>query len=90
MSWLNLNSGHRAWSRVDTADPRGGWALEDAEPGRNVHHFALATGGSDDKALRSWLEQHQVGIEEERSDEEEHSFYIHDPSNNLVELLRRT
>ncbi len=75
---------------VDTADPLGSWALEGAQPGRNLDHFALATGGFDDQALRTWLEQHQIGIEEERSDEEEHSFYIRDPSKNLVELLRRT
>jgi glyoxylase I family protein len=74
---------------VDTADPNGGWALDSAQPGRNLDHFALATGPWDDAAMRDWLAAHNVEIEEERAEEGELSFYIRDPSGNLVELLRR-
>jgi hypothetical protein len=37
--------------------------------------------------MRTWLEQNQIRIEEERLDGEEHSFYVRDPSNNRVELM---
>ena len=86
---VELEAGSSSLALVDTADPHGSWALEGAEAGRNLDHFALATGGFDERAMRKWLEQHQIRIEEERSDEEEHSLYVRDPSNNLVELLRR-
>jgi glyoxylase I family protein len=74
---------------VDTSDPNGAWALDGAQPGRNLDHFALATGPWDDAAMRDWLAAHNVEIEEERAEEGELSFYIRDPSGNLVELLRR-
>lgn len=73
---------------VDTADPNGSWALEGAQPGRNVDHFALATGPWDEEAVRSWLAAHEIKIEEERADADGLSFYVRDPSGNLVELLR--
>jgi hypothetical protein len=38
--------------------------------------------------MREWLAANSVVIEEERSDEDEYSFYVRDPSGNLVELLR--
>lgn len=74
---------------VDTADPNGSWALEGTRPGRNLDHFALATGPWNEAAMRDWLIAHSIEIEEERSDEDGLSFYVCDPSGNRVELLRR-
>ena len=74
---------------VDTADANGGWALEGAAPGRNLDHFAILTDGWDDAAIRSWLADKNVPIEEERTDAEEVSIYVRDPSGNLVELIKR-
>jgi glyoxylase I family protein len=76
-------------SLVDTADSNGAWALEGAGEGRNLDHFALATGWWDEQAMRDWLARHDVEIVEERSEEDELSFYVKDPSGNVVELLRR-
>ena len=75
---------------VDTADPNGAWALEGATAGRNLDHFALRTDGWDEHEMRTWLTSNGVAIEEERDEEEEFSFYVRDPSGNLVELLKRT
>jgi glyoxylase I family protein len=74
---------------VDTADPNGAWALEGAASGRNLDHFALLTEGWGKSEMRAWLASHGIAIEEERDEEEEFSFYIRDPSGNLVELLKR-
>jgi glyoxylase I family protein len=74
---------------VDTADPNGAWALEGAPAGRNVDHFAIRTGGFAEDAMREWLSANAVTIEEVRDEEEEFSFYVRDPSGNLVELLKR-
>jgi glyoxylase I family protein len=84
-----LAAGSSKIDLVDVADPKGSWALKDAEPGRNLDHFALATGDWDDDAMRVWLARHHVEIEEERTDEDCRSFYVRDPSGNLVELMRR-
>ena len=75
---------------VDTADPNGAWALEGASPGRNVDHFAILTSDWDEAAMRSWLASNGVAIEEERAEADSLSFYVRDPSGNLVELLRRS
>ena len=74
---------------VDTADANGGWALEGAAAGRNVDHFAILTAGWDDAEIRAWLGDNKIPIEEERTDDEEVSIYIRDPSGNLVELIKR-
>ena len=73
---------------VDTADPNGGWALEGTSPGRNLDHFAIRTDRWDESDMREWLAVHSIQIEEERADVEGLSFYVRDPSGNLVELLR--
>jgi hypothetical protein len=39
--------------------------------------------------MGSWLAEHDIAIEEERAEEGELSFYVRDPSGNLVEILRR-
>ena len=73
---------------VDTDDANGAWALEGAKAGRNVDHFAVRTSHWDEAAMRAWLAEHDIAIEEERAEEGELSFYVRDPSGNLVELLR--
>lgn len=75
---------------VDTADPNGAWARERTRPGRNLDHFALATGPWDEAQMRDWLPAHDIPIEEERAEDGELSIYVRDPSGNLVELLRRS
>jgi catechol 2,3-dioxygenase-like lactoylglutathione lyase family enzyme len=84
-----LSAGSSTVVLVDTTDPNGGWALEGTQPGRNVDHFALAAGPWDEAAMRHWLAAQGIEIEEERADGDELSFYVRDPSGNLVELLRR-
>lgn len=74
---------------VDTDDVNGRWALDGTATGRNLDHFAILTDGWDDARMREWLAKNDVPIEEERSDEEEMSLYVRDPSGNLVELIKR-
>jgi glyoxylase I family protein len=74
---------------VDVSDPDGIWALEGTSVGRNVDHFAILTDQWDEAEMRGWLASQGVSIEEERDEEEETSFYVRDPSGNLVELLKR-
>jgi len=74
---------------VDTEDPNGAWALDGASAGQNLHHFAIATSNWDEVTMREWLARHGVAIEEERAEEDELSFYVRDPSGNLVELIRK-
>jgi catechol 2,3-dioxygenase-like lactoylglutathione lyase family enzyme len=74
---------------VDTEDEKGAWALEGAREGRNLDHFAIATGNWDETAMRDWLARHGIAIEEERAEADSLSFYVRDPSGNLVELIRR-
>jgi catechol 2,3-dioxygenase-like lactoylglutathione lyase family enzyme len=86
---IELKAGSSSIVLVDTSDPRGAWALEGARPGRNLDHFALAAGPVGEAAMRAWLGENEVEIEEERAEEGELSFYVRDPSGNLVELLMR-
>jgi glyoxylase I family protein len=74
---------------VDTKDPSGSWALEGAAAGRNVDHFAILTDGFEEEPMGEWLAANKVPIEEVRDEGEEFSFYVRDPSGNLVELLKR-
>lgn len=74
---------------VDVDDPNGAWALDGAAAGRNLDHFAILTDGWDEEEMRDWLAANGIAIEEERSEKDEFSFYVRDPSGNLVELLRR-
>ena len=74
---------------VDTDDPNGSWALEGSAEGRNVDHFAILTDGFEEGPMREWLELNEVAVEEVRDEPEELSFYVRDPSGNLVELIRR-
>jgi catechol 2,3-dioxygenase-like lactoylglutathione lyase family enzyme len=74
---------------VDTADANGRWALEGTAAGRNLDHFAILTDGWDDAQIRVWLTDNNIPIEEERTDEDEVSIYVRDPSGNRVELIKR-
>ncbi len=74
---------------VDVDDPNGAWALEGASAGRNLDHFAILTEGWRQQDMRTWLASNGVAIEEVRVEEDELSFYVRDPSGNLVELLSR-
>lgn len=74
---------------VDTDDPNGTWALQGAERGRNLDHFAIRTNEWEEAGMRAWLAGHGVAIEEERFEADEQSLYVRDPSGNLVELIRR-
>ena len=74
---------------VDTDDPNGAWALDGAIPGRNLDHFAIATDDWDEQRMRDYLAEHRIEIIEERAEEGELSFYVKDPSGNVVELFRR-
>src|SRR5690242_21845313 len=73
---------------VDTADANGAWATDGATQGRNIDHFALLTDGWDETEMRGWLTSQNVPIEEERAEEREFSFYVRDPSGNLVEQIK--
>ena len=75
---------------VDVDDPNGAWALLGATAGKNLDHFAILTDGWNEGDMRAWLAGNGVAIESERAEEGESSFYVRDPSGNLVELVRRT
>jgi len=85
-----LRAGSSTVVLVDTSDPNGAWALQGAQAGRNLDHFALGTGPWDEATMREWLADHHVELEEERAEAGELSFYVRDPSGNRVELLRRS
>ena len=53
---------------VDTADPKGAWALEGSSAGRNLDHFALLTDSPDKAEMRGWLADNGIAIEEERDE----------------------
>ena len=76
-------------SLIDIEHPVGAKALEGADRGCNVNHFAIATSAWDEAEMRDWLAEHEIAIEEERAEHGEQSVYIRDPSGNLVELLKR-
>jgi glyoxylase I family protein len=73
---------------VDAADRSGNWAPQNGE-GRSLDHFALLTSWWDEDVMRTHLKRHGIGIEEERVEGDTVSFYVRDPSGNLVELIRR-
>jgi catechol 2,3-dioxygenase-like lactoylglutathione lyase family enzyme len=85
---LELRAGQSALDLVDTSVDAGAWARPVRERGRNVDHFCLATGPWDEPVMRDHLARHAVEIVEERREGESLSFYVRDPSGNVVELLR--
>ncbi|HEX4738982.1 MAG TPA: VOC family protein [Allosphingosinicella sp.] len=83
-----LSAGASAVDLVDISVDEGAWARPVRERGRNIDHFCLATGPWDEQAMRDHLARHDVEIVEERREAEGLSFYVRDPSGNVVELRR--
>lgn len=73
---------------VDTSAPEGRWARPPVAGGRNVDHIGLRVQ-AEEAALRRHLAAYGVEIIEERANEAPfgRSFYIRDPSGNVVELM---
>jgi glyoxylase I family protein len=82
-----LRAGSSHIDLVDIRSPEGAWAQPAVSGGRNVDHVALQIGSPDEAALRRHLTEHGVEIVEERVEEESRSFYIRDPSGDVVELM---
>ncbi|HEX5181951.1 MAG TPA: VOC family protein [Allosphingosinicella sp.] len=89
---VELRAGESALDLVDISAAEGVWARPVREGGRNLDHFCLATGPWDEPAMRDHLARHDVAIVEERREEgpdgESLSFYLRDPTGNVVELMR--
>ena len=85
-----LRAGAALIDLVDIDSDEGEWARPDVPGGRNVDHVALALGPADEQAVRRHLAGHDVAIEEEGdnigSRGRSLSFYVRDPSGNLIEL----
>lgn len=87
-----LRAGAALIDLVDIGSEEGAWARPPVEGGRNMDHVCIATGSWDEAAMREHLAAHGVAIVEEgiRSGArgEGLSFYIKDPSGNVIELKR--
>ena len=85
-----LRAGAALIDLVDIDAAEGEWARPDVPGGRNVDHVALALGPADEQAVRRHLADHGVAIEEEGDNigarGKSLSFYVRDPSGNLIEL----
>ncbi len=87
---LQLRAGAALIDLVDIASAEGAWAKPPVPGGRNMDHVCIATGRWDEVAMRAHLTDHKVEIVEEgirggaRGDGL--SFYIKDPSGNVLEL----
>jgi glyoxylase I family protein len=85
-----LRAGAALIDLVDIGSEEGAWARPPVEGGRNMDHVCIATGDWDEAAMRAHLAAHGVAIVEEgiRSGArgEGLSFYIKDPSGNVIEL----
>ena len=85
-----LRAGAALIDLVDIDAAEGEWARPDVPGGRNVDHVALALGPADEQAVRRHLADHGVAIEEEGDNigarGRSLSFYVRDPSGNLIEL----
>ena len=85
-----LRAGAALIDLVDIDAAEGEWARPDVPGGRNVDHVALALKPADEQAVRRHLADHGVAIEEEGDNigarGKSLSFYVRDPSGNLIEL----
>ena len=87
---LQLRAGAALIDLVDIDSEAGAWGRPEVPGGRNMDHVCIATGAWDEAAMRAHLAAHGVEIVEEgvrygaRSDGL--SFYVKDPSGNVVEL----
>lgn len=90
---VELSAGGSHIDIVDTTAPEGHWALPDVAGGRNVDHVALRIARHDESALRGHLTAHGISIVEERLEQDAQgrivSFYVRDPSGNVIELIGR-
>jgi catechol 2,3-dioxygenase-like lactoylglutathione lyase family enzyme len=86
-----LRAGASHIDLVDTSAPEGAWARPPVEGGRNVDHFAMRLDSCEAAAVRQHLVACGATVVEERLSEEPDgeklSFYVRDPSGNLVELM---
>jgi glyoxylase I family protein len=87
---LQLRAGAALIDLVDISGEPGAWARPPAPGGRNVDHVCLATGPWDETAMRAHLAALGVAIIEEGMNGgargESLSFYVRDPSGNVIEL----
>jgi catechol 2,3-dioxygenase-like lactoylglutathione lyase family enzyme len=87
---LQLRAGAALIDLVDIAAGAGEWAKPPAPGGRNMDHVCIATGPWDEAAMRAHLAAHGVAIIEEGirggARGEGLSFYVEDPSGNVLEL----
>lgn len=87
---LQLRAGAALIDLVDIGSEEGAWGRPPVAGGRNMDHVCIATGPWDEAAMRTHLGAHGVEIVEEgirggaRGDGL--SFYVTDPSGNLLEL----
>ncbi len=85
-----LRAGAALIDLVDIASAEGAWARPPVPGGRNMDHFCIATGPWSQEAMRAHLAAHEVEIVEEGirggARGEGYSFYVRDPSGNVVEL----
>lgn len=90
---LQLRAGASLIDLVDIGSSEGQWARPETEGGRNMDHVCIATGPCAEQAMRSHLAHHGIAIVEEGirygADGDGMSFYISDPSGNLIELKSR-
>jgi glyoxylase I family protein len=86
-----LRAGASHIDLVDTSAPEGAWARPAVDGGRNVDHVAVRLDSCEAAVVRQHLVACDAEIVEERVNEEPDgetlSFYLRDPSGNLVELM---
>jgi catechol 2,3-dioxygenase-like lactoylglutathione lyase family enzyme len=87
---LQLRAGASLIDLVDIGSHEGEWGRPEVDGGRNMDHVCIATGPCDQAVMRAHLARHGVAIVEEGvrygADGDGMSFYIRDPSGNLIEL----
>ena len=85
-----LRAGAALIDLVDIASAEGAWARPPVPGGRNMDHVCIATGPWSHEAMRAHLAAHEVEIVEEGirggARGEGYSFYVRDPSGNVIEL----
>ena len=87
---LQLRAGAALIDLVDIGAEPGAWARPPVAGGRNMDHVCIATGTWNEAAMRAHLAARGIEIVEEgirsgaRGDGL--SFYVRDPSGNLIEL----
>ncbi|MFY9737894.1 MAG: VOC family protein [Candidatus Cybelea sp.] len=85
---VELRAGLSRIALVDIKDPRGSWAQPSVAGGRNIDHVAFRlAAGSHVEELRVYLNQHRIGIIEEREESDGYSLYVKDPDDTTIELI---